>query len=99
MRRFILDFVYDETLGRAQIRIDVGDESLTALELNESIRSGEMRDQVIDLAEQVFGAATAAQVRAGQIDLVCLDHQQGTGPDRDAPGVAATAPVRQKLDQ
>lgn len=74
MRKYILEFILDKISGESRIIIDVEDESLTALELNEEISSGAMRDEIVEKARTVFGPGVARSIQTGDIPLICLDH-------------------------
>ncbi len=74
MRKIILDFSFDQRTGEANIVVDYEDPELSTLELNEAIRSGEIRDEVIALAGRMFGEDVAGRLRDGKIPLVCTDH-------------------------
>jgi nanoRNase/pAp phosphatase (c-di-AMP/oligoRNAs hydrolase) len=88
MRKFILDFVFNEKTGESKIVIDFNDDSMSALEMNESIRDGQVREDVLNVTESVFGKDIADQARANRIKLVCLDHHPEA--NKDAPGIALT---------
>ena len=80
MKKYVLDFEFDESSGESYLLIDVQDESMTALELNEAIQSGETRDEVLRLTEELFGSRLAEQVRSGRLPLVCLDDHPAENP-------------------
>src|SRR5690606_4533436 len=73
MRKYILDFVFDEFTGQSKVVIDVNDDSMTVFELNEAIRDGELREEVTILAGKIFGEETEQSIRDGKTELVCLD--------------------------
>lgn len=74
MRKFILDFEFNEVTGETRIVVDFNDDSMSNIEINEAIRNGEMLESVILEAGKVFGEQVAARVRSGEIAAVCLDH-------------------------
>ena len=74
MRKFILDLEFNEVTGTTRIVVDFNDNSMSNLEINEAIKSGEMLDAIIEQAEKIFGEQLAKQVRNGQIAAVCLDN-------------------------
>ncbi len=75
MRRFILDFVFDEKTGESRIVVELQDDSMTALELNESIRGGEVREAAIKEITGIFGEEIGKSIRAGKTGLVCQDNE------------------------
>jgi len=74
MRKFIIDFEYNEASGRSSIVVDFNDDSMTNIEINEAVRSGEILDEVIKQAALVFGEEVAQQIRDGRLEAICLDH-------------------------
>lgn len=74
MRKFILDFEFNEQSGETRIVVDFNDPSMSNVEINEAIRSGELLDLVLLEAGRLFGENVAGQVRDGKIAAVCLDH-------------------------
>ena len=74
MRKYVLEFMFDEATGESRIVIDVQDDSLTALEMNEEIQSGAMREDIIGRAGALFGPGVERSLRAGTMPLICLDH-------------------------
>ncbi len=74
MKKFTLDLEFNEVTGASRIVVDFNDDSMTAVEINESIRSGELLDEVVRVAADVFGENVAGQVRDGRLTAVCLDH-------------------------
>lgn len=74
MRKFIIDFEFNEITGATRIVVDFNDDSMSAVEINEAIRSGELLEEVVKQAAGIFGENVAQQVRSGQIAAVCLDH-------------------------
>lgn len=74
MRKIVLDFVFDERSGDTRIVVGYEDPDLSTLELNEAIRDGRVRDEIIALAETMFGQDIAGRLRDGRIPLVCTDH-------------------------
>jgi len=80
MERFILDFVFDETTGEVRIYVDFNDGSLSIFELNEGVRSGEIREKILEQVQRMFGDEVARDAREGKIPLVCLDdHPEDRG--------------------
>lgn len=74
MRKFILDFEFNEATGETRIAVDFNDNSMSNIEINEAIRSGEMLDSVILEVGKLFGQQIADRVKSGEIAAVCLDH-------------------------
>ena len=74
MKKFILDLEFNEKTGASRILVDFEDSSMTNIEINEAIRSGEMLDEVIDQVAKVLGENIASQVRNGSLEAVCLDN-------------------------
>lgn len=74
MRKFIIDFEYNEASGRSSIVVDFNDDSMTNIEINEAVRSGEILEEVIKQTALIFGEDVAQQVRDGRLAAVCLDH-------------------------
>ena len=74
MRKYILDFVFDQVSGESKIIVDFNDDSMTILEINEAIHDGEIRENIIALTENIFGQQIAYSLRNGNIELVCLDN-------------------------
>lgn len=73
MRKYILDFMFNERTGATNIVVDFHDQSMTALEINEGIRDGSLRDELLGVVEDFFGDKIADDVRNGKIDMICLD--------------------------
>ena len=92
MRHWILDFVFDLQSGQSRLVIDYDDHSLTALEINSMIQVGEVREEVMTLAGQIFGAELEARLRSGELPLVCLDDQ----PDQATAAAPARAQVQEQ---
>jgi hypothetical protein len=89
----ILDFQFDHVTGESRIVIDFHDESLTALEINEAIQSGALREQAVNLADRVLGSDIANRVRRGEIPLVCLDHEPDPRKaEEDVPPIPLSTP-------
>ena len=88
MRKIVVDLVLDTQSGEARVVVDYHDPSLSTLELNEAIREGEIREQVLGAVGRVLGEPVAEAVRSGALDLVCLDdHPELRGRVEDgAPG-------------
>ena len=74
MRKFILDFEFNETTGETRIVVDFHDESMSNMEINESIKNGEMLEAVIKETGKLFGEQIANRVKSGEVAAVCLDH-------------------------
>jgi len=74
MRKFILDFEFNEKNGATRIVVDFNDPSMSNIEINEAIRSGELLEAVLKEAASIFGENIANRVRNGEIAAVCLDH-------------------------
>jgi hypothetical protein len=74
MRKFIIDFEYNEVSGRSSIVVDFNDDGLTNIEINEAIRSGEILEEVIKKTAEIFGEEVAQQVRDGRLEAICLDN-------------------------
>lgn len=92
MRQWILDFVFDEVSGQCRLLIDFNDASLTTLEINSMIQDGELREEVIGLAGEIFGEALAERLRSGELPLVCLDDEP-----REQPRDTLALPQQQLL--
>ena len=93
MAKFIIDLVFNEETGDLQLTVDFNDPSMTALELNEGIQSGEIREDVLHMVEEVFGTELARDIRAGNTEMICLDHD----PDGQSASVESepqSAPER-----
>lgn len=73
MAKFIVDLLFDETTGEIRVVVDYNDPSLTALDLNEAIRDGQVRQEVLEVVGKVFGSELAGSVENGETELVCLD--------------------------
>ena len=74
MKRFTLDFEFNEVTGSSRILVDFNDDSMTAIEINDAIRSGELLDEVVEQASQIFGDNVAQQIKDGRMTAVCLDN-------------------------
>lgn len=73
MRKFTLDFLFDEITGESKILIDYNDSSLTVWELNQAVKDGEIREEIYSLAGKIFGEEIESQIRSGKLPVVCLD--------------------------
>ena len=73
MAKYIIDLVFDDKTGAVKLTIDFHDPSSTQLELVESIRSGELREDVLDQVAAIFGDELAGRVRSGEVEMLCLD--------------------------
>ncbi|MDD3147276.1 MAG: hypothetical protein PHD82_08245 [Candidatus Riflebacteria bacterium] len=74
MRKFILDFEFNEKTGATRIVVDFNDPSMSTIEINEAIRNGEILEEVLKETGRLFGDNVASRVRNGEIAAVCLDH-------------------------
>jgi hypothetical protein len=74
MKKFTLDFEFNEVTGSSRIVVDFNDDSMTAVEINESIKSGELLEEVVRQAAEIFGENVAQQVKSGNLKAICLDH-------------------------
>ena len=74
MRKFIIDFEFNEKTGSTRIVVDFNDPSMSNVEINDAIRSGELLEEVLKETGRVFGNNVASRVRNGEIAAVCLDH-------------------------
>lgn len=75
MKKYILDFVFDEKTGTSDIVIDFHDESMNSLEINEGIRDGSLQEELLSVVEDFFGEEIAENVRNKKIGMICLDNQ------------------------
>ena len=99
MRKFVLDFVFDEISGESRITVDVVDDEATTLELNEAIRSGEIREEVLKRAGALFGPEVARQAREGSIGVVCLDHHPELRGGVGGVALPVQTPSKKSIDQ
>ena len=99
MRKIVLDFVFDERTGESRIVVGYEDPELTTLELNEAIRGGQVRDEVIALAGSVFGADVGGRLRDGKIPVVCTDHHPEFLDPGDAPAISQADAATKREDQ
>ncbi|RCK81653.1 MAG: hypothetical protein OZSIB_0787 [Candidatus Ozemobacter sibiricus] len=99
MKKIILDFSFDQRTGETKIVVDYEDPELSTLELNEAIRSGEIRDEVIALAGRMFGDDVAGRLRDGRIPLVCLDHHPELREQPTAVAQSQTEAAPRRQDQ
>ncbi|MGM0600273.1 MAG: hypothetical protein ACQETH_10710 [Candidatus Rifleibacteriota bacterium] len=74
MKKFTIDLEFDEVTGDSRILVDFNDDSMTALEINESIQSGELLEEVVEQAGEVLGENIARQIREGRLKALCLDN-------------------------
>ncbi len=74
MKKFTLDFEFNEVTGNSRIVVDFNDDSMTQVEINESIRSGELLEEVVKQAAGLFGENVAQQIRNGNLTAICLDN-------------------------
>lgn len=99
MARYTLDFLFDERTGESRIVIDFQDDSLSTLEINDNIRSGELKERIVELATGMFGPEIGEGVRAGRIPVVCLDdHPELDERKRSGAGaqLEPTAPIDER---
>ena len=80
MSRYILDLIFDERSGDVKVVVDFHDPSLTSFEINQAIREGELREELLGVVAQVLGNELAERVRGGEVDMVCLDDQPELRP-------------------
>ena len=74
MTKFILDFEFNELTGATNLTVDFQDSSLTTFEINESIKSGEMLEKIIEESRKIFGDEVADKVTSGELKAICLDN-------------------------
>jgi hypothetical protein len=74
MRKFTIDLEFNEITGATRIVVDFNDDSMSAVEINEAIRNGELLEEILLQTGGLFGHDVARQVREGKIEAVCLDH-------------------------
>lgn len=96
MRKFIIDFEFNEVTGATRIVVDFNDDSMSAVEINDAIRSGELLEDVLKEAARIFGDDVAQQVRSGQIAAVCLDHHPELRSSDS--GILINTPTEQKQE-
>jgi hypothetical protein len=70
----LLDLEFNQTTGETRIVVEVIDTSLSTIELNEEIRSGNMLKTVLKEAEKMFGKDLVNRVKDGSIKAICLDN-------------------------
>ncbi|HNX74161.1 MAG TPA: hypothetical protein PLM07_02625 [Candidatus Rifleibacterium sp.] len=99
MRKFILDFEFNETTGATRIIVDFSDPSMSNVEINEAIRNGELLEEVLKEAGQVFGDNVANRVRNGEIAAVCLDHHPELRKDGGAVQINQPVAVKREIKQ
>ncbi|WP_372365591.1 hypothetical protein [Candidatus Uabimicrobium sp. HlEnr_7] len=75
MRKYILDFVFNERTGATNIVVDFHDQSMTPLEINTGIRDGSLRDELLEVVKDFFGDKIADEVKSGKLDMICLDDE------------------------
>ena len=73
MAKYVIDLVFDQRTGAVKLTVDFNDPGMTQLELVDAIRDGEVRDDVLRQVAAVFGDELAERVRAGELDMICLD--------------------------
>jgi len=99
MRKYILDFEFDEVTGESRIVIDLLDDSMSAMEMNQSIRAGEVREEILNVAGKLFGEEVARQAREGKIGLVCLDDHPEMRQGGEGVPVSQDQSRKQDLEQ
>ncbi|MGI6445037.1 MAG: hypothetical protein BWY02_00526 [bacterium ADurb.Bin157] len=72
--KILLDLDFNQTTGETRIVVEVIDTSLSTIELNEEIRSGNMLKTVLKEAEKMFGKDLVNRVKDGSIKAICLDN-------------------------
>ncbi|MBF0406378.1 MAG: hypothetical protein HQM10_03410 [Candidatus Riflebacteria bacterium] len=96
MRKFIIDFEFNEVTGATRILVDFNDDSMSSVEINDAIRSGELLEEVLKQTAGVFGNTIAEQVRSGKIAAVCLDHHPELRSNES--GILINAQTQQKRE-
>jgi len=99
LRKFIIDFEFNESTGESRITVDFNDDSMSAIEINDAIRSGELLEEVIKQASAIFGNNVADQVRSGKIAAVCLDHHPELKSSGTGIMINQTSENKQELKQ
>jgi hypothetical protein len=72
--KILLDLIFNEKTGETSIDVEVIDSSLSVLEFNEEIRSGNILNKALEKISEVFGEQIANRVRSGEIAAICLDN-------------------------
>lgn len=99
MKRFTIDFEFNEITGSSRILVDFNDDSMTAIEINEAIKSGEMLEEVVQKASQVFGDNVAQQIRDGRMAAVCLDNHPELKSSEGGILINSSETTKQELKQ
>lgn len=99
MKKFTLDFEFNEQTGNSRILVDFDDDSMTAVEINESIKSGELLDAVVEQAAAVFGDNVARQIREGRLTAICLDNHPELKDETGGVLINSEVAGRQKMEQ
>lgn len=99
MRKFIIDFEFNQSTGETRIVIDFNDDSMSAVEINEAIRSGELLEEVLKKSSELFGDSVAQQVRDGKIAAVCLDNHPELRKEGAGIQINQQTEQRQELKQ
>ena len=99
MKKFILDFEFNETTGSTNLTIDFQDPSLTSFEINESIKSGELLENVIDKAREIFGDDIADKVTSGELKAICLDNHPELKSNEGGILLNSESGEKEKLNQ
>jgi hypothetical protein len=72
--KILMDLEFNQRTGETRIIVEVVDNSLTTLELNEEIRSGNMLNTVLRESEKIFGKDLVNRIKDGSIKAICLDN-------------------------
>lgn len=99
MRKFILDFEFNEKTGTTRIVVDFNDPSMSNIEINDAIRSGELLDEILKEAGKLFGDNVANRVRNGEIAAVCLDHHPELRKDDGAIQINQQIETKREIKQ
>ncbi len=99
MKKFIIDFEYNEATGLSSIVVDFNDDSMTNVEINEAVRSGEVLEEAIKQAALIFGDDVAQQVRDGRLQAICLDHHPELKSSESGILLNQEAVTKQELKQ
>lgn len=69
-----MDLEFNQRTGETRIIVEVVDNSLTTLELNEEIKSGNMLKTVLRESEKMFGKDLVNRIKNGSVKAICLDN-------------------------
>jgi hypothetical protein len=72
---------------------------MTAVEINEAIKSGELLDEVIEQAAAVFGENVADQIRDGRLTAICLDNHPELKDESSGILINSEVAGKQKIEQ